>query len=137
MRSADRFDVGAVGNEDAGADHVVPACPSLCECREDDLKAAQRLNTGVGFARSIGQIGAAPDTTTRSSTRTAQLNPIEASYGEPEEICCRSMVIARACRTHRVVGSDNAMTLGAALPLCAVACSSEVEARPSASMTRA
>ena len=49
---------------------------------------------GSGFTEPSGQIGAVPDTTTRSPTRTARLKPIAASNGLPD--CTFTRSIGRA-----------------------------------------
>src|SRR3954469_8458648 len=44
-----------------------------------------------GSQEPSGHIGAGPDTTTRSPTRTARLNPIVASNGDPDAMFRRSL----------------------------------------------
>src|SRR4249919_3264053 len=46
---------------------------------------------GSGSTPPSGQIGAVPATRTRSPTRTARLNPIRGSNGEPDEMFRRSI----------------------------------------------
>src|ERR687886_2396541 len=53
--------------------------------------------SGSGSQEPSGQIGAVPDTSTRVPLRTALLNPICGSYGDPEEIRCRSVAIPSVC----------------------------------------
>ena len=47
---------------------------------------------GSGSTSPSGQIGAVPDTTTRLPSRIALLNPMTASYGEPEDTRTRSVM---------------------------------------------
>ena len=56
------------------------------------------------FGPKIGasQIGAVPDTSTRSPTRTAREMPICGSYGEPDEMCCRSLIRAHRLTRRRI-----------------------------------
>src|SRR6266576_1045207 len=46
---------------------------------------------GSGSQEPSGQTGAVPDTSTRSPTRTARLNPMVGSKGDPEDTRCRSV----------------------------------------------
>src|SRR5436309_10929002 len=56
--------------------------------------------SGSGSQEPSGQIGAVPDTSTRFPIRTALLNPIFGSYGDPEAIRCRSAAIDNLQETH-------------------------------------
>ena len=50
--------------------------------------------SGSGSQEPSGQIGAVPETSTRSPTRTARLNPITGSYGDPEATRRRCVMAA-------------------------------------------
>ena len=58
--------------------------------------------SGSGSHDPSGQTGAVPDTRTRSPTRTARLNPMVGSKGEPEEIRCRSVIAHGSYPARRV-----------------------------------
>src|SRR5439155_26977345 len=47
---------------------------------------------GSGSQVPSGRTGAVPATSTRPSTRTARLNPIAGSHGDPDEIRRRSLI---------------------------------------------
>jgi hypothetical protein len=49
--------------------------------------------SGSGSQLPSGQIGAVPETMTRLPTRTARLNPIDDSNGDPDRMRFRSTLI--------------------------------------------
>src|SRR5687767_2525389 len=55
-------------------------------------KQRRACTSGSGSQEPSGQIGAVPDTSTLSPTRTARLIPILPSYGEPDEARRRSAI---------------------------------------------
>ena len=55
-------------------------------------KQRRACTAGSGSHDPSGQIGAVPETNTRSPTRTARLMPILGSYGEPEETFRRAAI---------------------------------------------
>src|SRR2546430_11984493 len=67
--------------------------PAPASARAASMISRQRRawTPGSGSHEPSGQTGAVPDTSTRSPTRTARLNPMVGSKGDPEDTRCRSL----------------------------------------------
>ncbi len=91
MRALDGLGVRCIPDERPGPDDVRQRRSCFFQGLCDDLDAPAHLRPRIGIDRSIGQMGAVPETSTLSPTRTARANPMMDSYGDPLDTRRRSI----------------------------------------------